>query len=697
MIGEVVGKFRITGQIAVGGMGVVYTAEHELIGKKAAVKVLRREFSKNRDVVERFFREAKLTSGIRHPGIIDVQDYGYHRDDRAYIVMEFLEGETLKQRLQTRGILPLESAVRIVRSVAGAVGAAHAQGITHRDLKPDNIFLVPDAEMPGGERVKVLDFGLAKLSESQDATMGTQVGIVLGTPTYMSPEQCDGLGQIDHRADQYALGCILYQLLCGRPPFASDSPMDLFKAHRYEAPAPPRSLVPLIPSELEQVILKLLSKSPEQRFPDMDRVRIALDSSLSAAPEFDTLVEEPDAPQLPPPPAAPPYSGPFMPLQPGFDPMSSVSGSNGQMVSMLNPRPMTAQGMSAPGMSAPGMNAQGMSAPGMSAPGMNAPGMSAPGMAARGMSAPGMSAPGMNARGMTAPGMSVPGMSAPGPSGAYHRPSSGSMMARPVRLPSLTGLPHRRITPFYWTLGALVSICIGVGMVYLVRFVAQDEPAIILPATENATDRGGEPSGAGPEGTPADPTTSPAVALDAAPEPNAVASGAPDAASGAPGAGEHIEIEPDDLTAPGADSPAATAGQPAAGTPPVATAGTPAQKPPVPAPPQPAPGTPAQKPPVPTTPQPATGTPAQKPPVPATPQPAASQPVPLQLELTPATAVVTVDGQVRAERPLRLLPRERPYRLVVTAPGHHRKEVSVRVDRAKSVRIELERERGLDL
>jgi serine/threonine-protein kinase len=603
MIGEVVGKFRITGQIAVGGMGVVYMAEHELIGKKAAVKVLRREFSTNRDVVERFFREAKLTSSIRHPGIIDVQDYGYHRDDRAYIVMEYLEGETLKQRLQTRGILPLESAVRIVRSVAGAVGAAHAQGITHRDLKPDNIFLVPDPEMPGGERVKVLDFGLAKLSESQDASLGTQAGIVLGTPTYMSPEQCDGLGQIDHRADQYALGCILYQLLTGRPPFASDSPMELFKAHRYQAPEPPRNIVPLIPAELEQVILKLLAKSPEQRFPDMDRVRIALDGSLNAEPEIDTLVEEPDAPHVPPPPAAPPHTGMVLPLPPppaGFDPMSSVSGSNGQMVSMMRSRAMTA-----------------------------------------------------------------PGMAAQNISGAY-RPPSGSMVARPVRLPSTTGLPQRRIKPLYWALGAVASICIGVGMVFLVRFLAEDEPTIILAATEHTTNPDTERA-TGPEGTPATPPGTAAVA--AGPDASAAPPDAAplDAASGAPAEDEHIEMEPDGPAPGAADGPAAPAGQ---------TPDKPTEKP-------------ADKPPAaPATPQAGAPTPAV---------PAASQPVALQLDLVPPSAVVTVDGQVRTDRPVRLLPRERPYRFVVTAPGHVRKEVSVRVDRAKSVRIELERERGLDL
>ncbi len=285
MKGEVVGNFRITREIATGGMGVVYEAEHVLIPKKrAAVKVLRRELSENRDIVRRFFTEANETTGIRHPGIIDIYDFGYHQGERAFIVMEMLEGETLERRLRKLRALEPIAAARIVRSVAGAVAAAHQHNIVHRDLKPDNIFLVPDADMPSGERVKVLDFGLAKLLDTQTAGMGTQAGIVLGTPSYMSPEQCAaGRGEIDIRADQYALGCIFFRLLCGRPPFVAERTLDLIFAHCQTPPPSPRQFSASVPAELEQIILTLLAKAPNQRFASMAALREALSAYLSAA------------------------------------------------------------------------------------------------------------------------------------------------------------------------------------------------------------------------------------------------------------------------------------------------------------------------------------------------------------------------------------------------------------------------------
>jgi serine/threonine protein kinase len=645
MIGEVVGSYRITGQIAVGGMGVVYKAEHLLIGKQAAVKVLRREFSTNRQVVDRFFNEARATTVIRHPGIVDIFDFDYHADGRAYIVMEYIEGETLKQRIQKRGILPLESAMRIVRSVAGAVGAAHAQGIIHRDLKPDNIFLVPDPEMPGGERIKVLDFGLAKLTEDQGASLDTQAGIVLGTPAYMAPEQCDGDGNIDARADQYALGCILYELLCGRPPFTSDSPMELFKAHRFQKPAPPRTIVPLIPAEVEHVILKLLSKSRDQRFPDMDRVRIALDNSLQPEADMDTLTADvPDSDHVTPPPAAPPYA---------TGPMSSLSGSSGQMMHTPMSGPMNAP-----------MSPSRDSA-------RNVPIAMSPGKPPSG--------PIPQQIRQSGPMQQIrqSGPMPQQPSEMMQRPrlQTGSLVARPVRLPSIPGT-MRGMTALYWALAGLASILIGFGIVYMVTSMT-DEPTVLLspdgdgsatPAPAARPEQGSQQAPV-PAANPQPGATSdaaPAAAPEnlAGPTPDAQPAGAVE--PGSSGDDEVIEMEPDHGTGPGAGpAPAAgtqPAGTPAAGTQPAGSAG------------QPAPGQPRA------------------------PVPAAPALVEIGLQLQPPGATVAVDGQVRTERPLRLAPRVRPYQLVVTAPGFQRKEVSVRVDRAKSVRIELEHEQqGIDL
>src|SRR5689334_4401433 len=187
MKGSVIGQYRVTGVLGEGGMGVVYAAEHTLLGRPAALKLLLPELSSKQDIVQRFFNEARAATAIRHPGIVEIYDFGWTNEGAAYIVMELLQGETLRAR-RARGPMPWSAALAITRQIAGALGAAHAKGIVHRDLKPDNIFLVPDPEVPGGERIKLLDFGIAKLAGQAVGQHMTRTGAVIGTPTYMAPE-----------------------------------------------------------------------------------------------------------------------------------------------------------------------------------------------------------------------------------------------------------------------------------------------------------------------------------------------------------------------------------------------------------------------------------------------------------------------------------------------------------------------------
>src|SRR5689334_23378485 len=196
MIGEVVGSYRITSQLGSGGMGVVYAAEHVVLGSKAAVKMLQPRHSFDQETVTRFFNEARAATRIKHPGIIGVFDFGKHSSGSAYLVMELLEGETLHQRIRRLGRMTARDALVVGRQIASALDAAHTAGIVHRDLKPHNLFIVADPDLPGGERVKVLDFGIAKLAVEAaggpGSTGGTREGALLGTPKYMAPEQCRG-------------------------------------------------------------------------------------------------------------------------------------------------------------------------------------------------------------------------------------------------------------------------------------------------------------------------------------------------------------------------------------------------------------------------------------------------------------------------------------------------------------------------
>ena len=265
MIGETVGSYRILSKLSVGGMGTVFKAEHLLIGKLAAVKVLHPELSGSREIVNRFFNEAKATTSIKHPGIVEIFDFGYMASGHAFLIMEFLEGMSLARRLKTRGRMGEGEAAMLLRAVCSALSAAHAKGIVHRDLKPDNIYMVTDGDSPTGDRPKVLDFGIAKLTDIGLAGTATKTGAVMGTPTYMSPEQCKGTGDVDHRADLYSLGCIFYELITGRPPFSKLGAGELIGAHIYAQPEPPSKYNPAISKDSEMLIMALLQKRPEKR------------------------------------------------------------------------------------------------------------------------------------------------------------------------------------------------------------------------------------------------------------------------------------------------------------------------------------------------------------------------------------------------------------------------------------------------
>jgi len=279
-----IGAYRVLRRLGEGGMGSVWLAEHTMLGRRAAIKVLHAEYSSRSEFVTRFFNEARAATTIADPGIVQIFDYGLHTDGSAYIVMELLDGEPLDQRLARRGPLELPEALRIMRQVASSLGEAHSRDIVHRDLKPDNVFIVRDKEVAGGERAKILDFGIAKLARDH-AGIRTHTDAMMGTPTYMSPEQCRGAGQVDQRSDVYALGCMLFELLVGRPPFWAEGMGEIIAMHLREAPPVPSSLRPSIPLEVDRLVLRCLAKDPAQRFANGSDLADALGSLRTSSPQ----------------------------------------------------------------------------------------------------------------------------------------------------------------------------------------------------------------------------------------------------------------------------------------------------------------------------------------------------------------------------------------------------------------------------
>jgi serine/threonine-protein kinase len=300
LIGSILSeRYRILRVLGEGGMGRVYEAEHTLIERRVAIKVLREDFCRRADVVERFRREAKSASRIGHPNIVDVLDFGETPTGASYFVMELLSGEDLADVLSRKGALSPERAVLIVFQCCHALAAAHDKGIIHRDLKPENVFLV---EREGAhDFVKLVDFGVAKMSDYDAASEGegklTRTGVIFGTPEYMSPEQAGGLSA-DHRADIYALGITLYEVLTGRVPFEGSSFMSVLSKHASKPLPPLRVVNPRlrISPQLERVVLRALEKDRARRFQHMRDMAAA----LAQVPEMPPLPFRLTLPSLPP-------------------------------------------------------------------------------------------------------------------------------------------------------------------------------------------------------------------------------------------------------------------------------------------------------------------------------------------------------------------------------------------------------------
>ena len=274
-VGQTIGNYMLTAKLGEGGMGVVYLAEHPVIGRKVAMKAIHPELLRNPEVVSRFVTEAKSVNQIGNEHIVDIHDFGTTPDGEFYFIMEFLQGDALVDRLKRTAPLDLGRALAIAAQVADALGASHQHGIIHRDLKPENIFLITKGHAV--DFVKVLDFGLAKLTLGDDkVSHKTRTGSVMGTPYYMAPEQCEGKANIDHRADVYSLGVIVFEMLTGKVPFGGEGYGEIIVKHITAAVPSPRAINPRLPASIESIILRALAKPREERFQTMEEFAAAL-------------------------------------------------------------------------------------------------------------------------------------------------------------------------------------------------------------------------------------------------------------------------------------------------------------------------------------------------------------------------------------------------------------------------------------
>jgi len=292
MIGQMVGRYRILRPLGEGGMARVYAAEDTQVGRQVAVKALLPEYSRSPGVVDRFMNEAKAMGRIRHPGVVDVFEIMVAPSGELCIIMELVNGVTLREHLWKQGPMPLPMAIAVMEQLADTVAAAHAERIIHRDLKPENILLVVDPLDPMRPRVRILDFGIAKLEDA--GSVKTATGTQMGTATYMAPEQFRNAKLVDHRADIYALGCVFFEILQGKPPLTGRNLLEQMQAHLQQQP-PLDQLPPQTPAALRTLVGRMLEKDRDRRLGSLVEVLAILRGSAPEVVPTAIAVAEPAA------------------------------------------------------------------------------------------------------------------------------------------------------------------------------------------------------------------------------------------------------------------------------------------------------------------------------------------------------------------------------------------------------------------
>lgn len=269
VVGENVGPYRIIEQLGQGGMATVFKAYHASLDRYVAIKVLHQAFNEDVTFIGRFQREARVVAKLEHPNIVPVYDYSEH-ENRPYLVMKFIEGETLKAHLN-RGLLPPHEIRQVIDSVGSALGYAHAQGILHRDIKPSNVLISKEGTM------YLADFGLARIAQAGESTLSADS--IMGTPQYISPEQAMGKKELDARTDIYSFGVMLYEMVVGRVPFSADTPFSIIHDHIYTPLPLPMDVNPAVPEPVQRVLLKALAKDRQDRYATVEELSAAFKSA----------------------------------------------------------------------------------------------------------------------------------------------------------------------------------------------------------------------------------------------------------------------------------------------------------------------------------------------------------------------------------------------------------------------------------